>query len=66
MKHVLAIVMGVIGFVSLLFLGGEPTPECTHPYLTKLIAFAVFAIDIKLILKVFEKELKDSEIEEEA
>lgn len=66
MKHVLAIVMGVIGIVSFLFLAGEPTPECTHPYLMKLIAFAVFAIDIKLILKVFENELKDPEMEEEA
>lgn len=66
MKHILAVVMGLIGFVAFLLMAGEPTAECAHPYLMKLVAFAVFAGDIKLILKIFANELKDSEMNEEA
>lgn len=52
-KHILGIVMGIIGVIAFIVVVSEPTEECIHPFLTQMGAMGVLVVDIMTAKKVW-------------
>lgn len=53
LKRILGIILGIVAFVSFIYMAGESTGECAHPFLTQIEAIGLLIVDAILIRKIW-------------